>query len=40
VIGAIAWSFLTYWMFFTVVAGAVLVVLALVSTTDARRRIL
>jgi hypothetical protein len=38
IVGAISWSFLTYWMFFTVVAGAVLIVLALVATGGARRR--
>jgi hypothetical protein len=39
VVGAISWSFLTYWLFFTVVAGAVLVVLVLLATPGARRRL-
>ena len=37
VVGAISWSFLTYWMFFTVVVGAALIVLALLATTGSRR---
>jgi hypothetical protein len=37
VVGAISWSFLTYWLFLTVVAGAVLVVLAVVATNGRRR---
>ena len=32
VAGAVAWSVLSYWMFFTVVAGAVLIVAAMLST--------
>jgi len=32
VIGAVAWSVLSYWMFFTVIAGGVLVVSAILST--------
>lgn len=32
VVGAVAWSALSYWMFFTVVAGAVLVAAALLTT--------
>jgi hypothetical protein len=39
VVGAISWSFLTYWMFFTVVVGAVLIVLALLGTAGSRRRL-
>ena len=39
IVGAISWSFLTYWMFFTVVVGAVLIVLALLATTGSRRRL-
>jgi hypothetical protein len=39
VVGAISWSFLTYWMFFTVVVGAALIVLALLATTGSRRRL-
>jgi len=38
VVGAISWSFLTYWMFLTVIAGAVLIVLALLATTGSARR--
>ena len=37
VVGAISWSFLTYWMFVTVVAGAVLIVLAVLATSSRRR---
>ena len=32
VIGAVAWSVLSYWLFFTVLAGGVLVVSAILST--------
>jgi hypothetical protein len=32
VVGAVAWSVLSYWMLFTVVAGGVLVVSAVLST--------
>jgi hypothetical protein len=39
IIGAISWSCLTYWMFFTVVVGAALIVLALLATTGSRRRL-
>ena len=33
VVGAVAWSVLSYWMFFTVLAGGVLVVAAVLSTS-------
>jgi hypothetical protein len=39
IVGAISWSFLTYWLFFTVVAGAVLVALALIAADGRRRRL-
>jgi hypothetical protein len=32
VVGAVAWSVLSYWMFFTVIAGGVLVVSAILTT--------
>ena len=39
VVGAISWSFLMYWLVLTVVAGAVLIVLAVLATPGARRRL-
>jgi hypothetical protein len=33
VVGAVAWSVLSYWMFFTIVAGAVLVAAAVLTTS-------
>jgi hypothetical protein len=38
VVGAISWSLLFYWLVLTVVAGAVLVVLAVIATSRSRRR--